>query len=1374
MSAASPSVVASSSPVTPGSSRSSRSLVVPRPAAPWPMGGTRVPSSRSCFRDLDRTLARVVYEQRETLATLFHKFSSLASAVGVEQSTHQFNRTTAVSASSRRLGRSLVAATTPTKPVGALLPQAPVIAEQPFVDLARHCNLSPTLLSHGELFEIYKLAYSTDSGSSMGLTFPGFCYALCRCALAVFSGARWDDVYHTRGSKLRLFLFWIEQGIASGRARRSAIGALKFPGNAGRLMDVLESPQSNILAHYTTLNASQDEFVRGGVTFSQVDYEIGGMHLKTPFLLPHVAKLDRALQRLFHWFVCPGGAGGQVSHTNPAMMTSSMFARFVRACKLRGPSMTSGLIDIVFKVVTTGDTTGGGSESGQNNGAGAGTSKDNSGGHGRGVHGAGRSRSRAASRKKSGASARSGTETWKENSFTRRSAPVSMVNRKMSYETFYVALADLAIRKYVKGVKNHRKNSGKGGGQAARRPSAAMLAAWAPGMSTTRVSGETVRTALHSLLVGDILPLLARFWHKVGLDKTECTAVVAGSPRRKRELREFGDSVGRTPEKRAAGWKQRWLVVSDLESLMSSATVLRAFHIDTAIDVSSKFEQETAAETTTLTADGAFVVDPPSSPSATAAAATAGAGTATEVDEKNSMQEEDLASKTASPLSGAAAVPTLSSALIYVSQDAAAITQKRKQEAERKRLEEAERRRRRRRPYRSIATRRALQGGDEKEAQQKEPDLDEHADVATCTPEKGSPATVAVSSPVSPERVVEIMHELTSLQSLLAQVGDTTAGMEVGLDASSLPEMSIGPGEDEESVGTRLMKMNAQGKIVVPPPAGAEAKIPASSPSRELRAATQANVAKDRELATILNSVREKLRKLKSSIGHETHNESGDVVPTAPSVSDRESMLPPPPAGTPGTTTRLDAARAEGGEKRNSTPARPINSPAPTKSSMLREKISHGQMQAPESSFVFPRSERSMPQGSSAMSLQDISSPAPTKSSILRERISHGQAKAPESSFAFPRPATSVRRDRRGSMMTAEPLEQQWAAGRRVKHSDSERAGNAGSEKRRQRKKTANAMVPPPHIQRRMRRISQGLPEKRVKSHIYITTPLCGYSSFSRQGSKFGNGDVVMDASPNRRNRSRKRNANSRKNILKEATARIQRRAAAAATTVGLDANSSKVAGQAKSKGTENGNIMVSVPEGTFEKVFDQELTMRAVNLEYVAAADQMEGRNLTIVSESDMVVHCRVLLSRRVTDGNLKTVRVLLTRPLDDAFFHFRHFCDQQLFDSLKGKLSLDVGFEGFPATLNEILASSLDPSQQTGLVLAMHADGRARLQALKTLFGAKKVEVLSLNFLRSPEAVVRQYANALLSESRASNATDAKQENDSPVSYLVGEDED
>ena len=128
-----------------------RSLVVPRSAAPWPLGGTRVPSASSCFHDLDRTLARVVYEQRDALATLFHKFSTLADGAGGRDNGSRANighgaAYPTSSASAFRLGRSLVAATTPTKPVGALLPQAPVITEQPFVDLARHCNLSPTLL----------------------------------------------------------------------------------------------------------------------------------------------------------------------------------------------------------------------------------------------------------------------------------------------------------------------------------------------------------------------------------------------------------------------------------------------------------------------------------------------------------------------------------------------------------------------------------------------------------------------------------------------------------------------------------------------------------------------------------------------------------------------------------------------------------------------------------------------------------------------------------------------------------------------------------------------------------------------------------------------------------------------------------------------------------------------------------------------------------------------------------------------------------------------------------------------------------------------------------------------------------------------------
>jgi hypothetical protein len=77
---------------------------------------------------------------------------------------------------------------------------------------------------------------------------------------------------------------------------------------------------------------------------------------------------------------------------------------------------------------------------------------------------------------------------------------------------------------------------------------------------------------------------------------------------------------------------------------------------------------------------------------------------------------------------------------------------------------------------------------------------------------------------------------------------------------------------------------------------------------------------------------------------------------------------------------------------------------------------------------------------------------------------------------------------------------------------------------------------------------------------------------------------------------------------------------------------------------------------------------------------------------------------------------------------------------------LKLDASFDDYPQTLNDILESSTDPREQTDLILAVHEDGRARLQAMKLLFGVRKVEILSLNFLKSPEEVIREYANGLL----------------------------
>ena len=77
---------------------------------------------------------------------------------------------------------------------------------------------------------------------------------------------------------------------------------------------------------------------------------------------------------------------------------------------------------------------------------------------------------------------------------------------------------------------------------------------------------------------------------------------------------------------------------------------------------------------------------------------------------------------------------------------------------------------------------------------------------------------------------------------------------------------------------------------------------------------------------------------------------------------------------------------------------------------------------------------------------------------------------------------------------------------------------------------------------------------------------------------------------------------------------------------------------------------------------------------------------------------------------------------------------------------MKLDVSFDDYPQMLNDILESSTDPREQTDIILAVHEDGRARLQAMKLLFGVRKVEILSLNFLKSTDEVIREYAKGLL----------------------------
>ena len=105
------------------------------PPPPWPLGSQSMPSTTSPFySELDMTVATIINEQVISLQQLFDLFS------------------------------------TSTKATSRLVVPVPVIIEQRFVALGRYCGLCPSILSQVELFEVFKIAYATDSTSPSGLT----------------------------------------------------------------------------------------------------------------------------------------------------------------------------------------------------------------------------------------------------------------------------------------------------------------------------------------------------------------------------------------------------------------------------------------------------------------------------------------------------------------------------------------------------------------------------------------------------------------------------------------------------------------------------------------------------------------------------------------------------------------------------------------------------------------------------------------------------------------------------------------------------------------------------------------------------------------------------------------------------------------------------------------------------------------------------------------------------------------------------------------------------------------------------------------------------------------------------------------------------
>eukprot|EP00943_MAST-04B_sp_MAST-4B-sp1_P000880 g880.t1 len=458
-----------------------------------------------------------------------------------------------------------------------------VLDKGAFLGFCRRCQISPQLISRAEIMEIYKAThydetqkmrlsissvetnsqraennyssqsittttfikskndsissdlgsletkvYNYDINSKIGvkgdcLTFYGWIETLRRSAGILFSGEQWEGKYPTETDKIRLLLFWIEQGESTREEDARAAANRRIPKtmtvNKNKRRSSLFQGNNKLLMRRTTGVEPNDALERAeaathafgvhDVRFSVAAFDVGGISTRFPQLLPHVDRLDAELKRLFVWYAgspaeLPAGNDG-----DDLRMSSARFYKFVRECRILSSNITRGIVDVVFKKVTSA------------------------------MHKAIKQR----------CFENNGSIRWKSNSFTKEAdrKRKSMVNRRMNYDDFYIALADLATRKYAPSLNfndDHR--------------------------------GNIVGAAFYKLLLHDVLPMFARFWEKTS---DSGTAIVVGSPQREKLLQQVAQYAGGSPEKRQGSWRRRWVEVHQLEDELRRDNVVRAFHL---------------------------------------------------------------------------------------------------------------------------------------------------------------------------------------------------------------------------------------------------------------------------------------------------------------------------------------------------------------------------------------------------------------------------------------------------------------------------------------------------------------------------------------------------------------------------------------------------------------------------------------------------------------------------------------------------------------------------------------------------------------------------------------------------------------------------
>eukprot|EP00753_Platysulcus_tardus_P001184 PLAT11134.1.p1 GENE.PLAT11134.1~~PLAT11134.1.p1 ORF type:complete len:273 (+),score=76.93 PLAT11134.1:3-821(+) len=106
--------------------------------------------------------------------------------------------------------------------------------------------------------------------------------------------------------------------------------------------------------------------------------------------------------------------------------------------------------------------------------------------------------------------------------------------------------------------------------------------------------------------------------------------------------------------------------------------------------------------------------------------------------------------------------------------------------------------------------------------------------------------------------------------------------------------------------------------------------------------------------------------------------------------------------------------------------------------------------------------------------------------------------------------------------------------------------------------------------------------------------------------------------------------------------------------------------------------------------------------------------------------------------DAAPESVRVELSSE-SDLFFHYMHVIDEVGYRVIKESQGLVVGFSEYPNVLIQMLNNAIKESRNFLAEFTMNEDGRATLD-FKQNMAYKFVDLLSVNFVRSPEEVVRQ----------------------------------